>query len=143
VIYRKVLPITIFCVSVLVSCGEEKTPSRDHIPLIKESIARLQKGVIDRNPAALDSLMSVDILKYKQSSDSLLKFIHGPNDEYGFNSFSQADIVYTDEIAKVECLLKGSDTAILRPITLTFVYDHDMWLLSRFEIDTTRGEDSL
>lgn len=141
--WHKILAILLLSVLALITCGKEKTPSRDHIPLIKESIARLQQSVLDKSPAAIDSLLSVEILKYHQSSDSLLKFIYGPDGDFAFKSFGQADIVYTDEFAQVECFVQDSTANANRPIVLSFVFDLDLWLLSRFETDSARFTDSL
>ena len=135
---RTKISILILSASVfLISCGEEKTPSRDHIPLIKERIGRLQQALLDKNQAAIDSLLSVSVLKYEQSSDSLLKFIFGAEGGFGFNSFGEVVIVYTDEYAKVECFVTDSTGLKDRPILFDFKYEHDQWLLSRFSIDTT------
>lgn len=121
---------------VLSSCGEKKTPSRDHIPIIKERLTKLQEGVKNQNTAAIDSLLSVDILKKNQSSDSLLSFVFGPNRDFAFESFGQPVIIYTDEVAQVECFVMDSTHQTNRPVVLKFVYVSDQWLLNGFETNT-------
>lgn len=129
--------ILLFAAFFLSSCGGERTPSRDHIPFIKERLSRLQEGVKNQNTAAIDSLLSVDILKKNQSSDSLLGLVYGPGRAFAFESFGQPVIVYTDEVAQVECFVMDSTHQTNRPLVLKFVYSSDLWLLSGFEIDTT------
>jgi len=119
----------------LVFCSNEKTPSRDHIPLIKEKLSRLQEGVRNQNAGAIDSLLSVDILKNQQNSDSILSFVYGPGRLFIFESFGQPVIIYTDKVAKVECYIMDSTHQTNRPIILTFDNSSDQWLLNRFEID--------
>ena len=46
-----VAAVVIVC---LMGCAEQSTPSRDHIPLIKEKLSFLQNGVLAKNPAAID-----------------------------------------------------------------------------------------
>ncbi len=133
--FQIVGPFIFLSAIMLVTCGEKKTPSRDYIPLIKESLSRLQEGVRNQNAGAIDSLLSVDILKYQQSSDSLLNFVYGPARLFTFESFGQPVIIYTDEVAKVECYAMDSTHQTNRPIVLTFIHSSDQWLLSRFEID--------
>ncbi len=124
-----------FTAIMLVSCGGEKTPSRDHIPLIKEALSKLQEGVRNHNAMAIDSILSVDILKNQQSSDSLLSFVYEPESHFVFESFGKPVIIYTDQVAQVECYIMDSTHQSHRPIILSFVYSSDLWLLSRFEID--------
>ena len=73
---RSILYILIVLASLaLLAAGcSEETPSRDHIPLIKERVYLLQQAVKEKNRAAIDSLMSSEILSYRQGSDSLLRF---------------------------------------------------------------------
>ena len=85
------------CVAVLLlsaGCGEE-TPSRDHIPALKEKVFLLQQAVKGKNRAAIDSLMSPEILSFRQDSDSLLRFVFGPEERFAFRRFGKCDIFYT------------------------------------------------
>ena len=117
----------------LPGCAEQSTPSRDHIPLIKAKLSYLQNGVLTRNPAVIDSVLSVKILDIGQSSDSLLKFVYGVDNSFAFEVFGEPVIIYTDKVAMIECYLMDSTRTKNRPMTLLFSYDNEIWLLSRFE----------
>jgi hypothetical protein len=111
----------------------EKTPSRDHIPLLKERIYSLQEAVKDRNRPAMDSLLSPEILSIDQSSDSLLRFVYGADGQFPFERFGDCEIIYTNNIAHIDCFVMDSTNRTDRPIAFTFTYKHDLWLLKRFE----------
>ena len=116
-----------------VSC-KEKTVSRDHYPHIKAQVFVLQEAVLERNRAAIDSVLSVRILDNDQNSDSLLAFVYGPHGDYPFRAFADARIVYTDDKARVDCAI--TDTAGVSDRSITFTYelqDDTLWLLKRFE----------
>jgi hypothetical protein len=133
--------LTIVLLAIIFGCGKEKTPSRDQIPLIKQRISQLQEGVLQKSQAAIDSLLSVEILKKNLSSDSLLKFVYGPIGEYPFQSFGQPEIVYTDQFARVESNLDDSLQRTERPVTFMFTNDDGRWLLIDFKTghsDTTK-----
>ena len=113
-------------------CSEE-TPSRDHIPLLKERVYLLQQAVKEKIHAAIDSLLSPKILSYQQGSDSLLSFVYGPDDRFVFERFGNCEILYTSDKARIDCFVMDSTGRTDRPIVLTFVHKHDLWLLKRFE----------
>ena len=126
---------TIVCammVVVLAGCAE-KTPTRDHIPLLRQKIYDLQQAVKSGNPATVDSLLSVRIISHGQSSDSLLKFIYGAGGDFEFERFGNYDITYTNDKARIDCFVMDSASLTDRPITLFLAYEHDMWLLTSFE----------
>ena len=116
-----------------VGCGKERAPSRDYIPELQALLNELQIGVKDKNRAALDSLLSVKILAIKQGSDSLLKYVYGPEGRFEFQRFGDAAIYYTDDLARIDAYVMDSVSSLDRPITLTFVHEHGRWLLKRFE----------
>jgi len=126
--------VTAVMFTCLFGCAEKTTPSRDHIPLIKEKLSYLQSGVLSQNPAVIDSVLSVKILDIGQSSDSLLKFIYGADNSFAFEVFGEPVIIYTDKVAMIECYLMDSTRTKNRPITLLFSYENEIWLLSRFEV---------
>ena len=118
----------------LLSAGcNEKTPSRDHIPVLKEKVYTLQEAVKAQNRAAIDSILSPEILSIGQSSDSLLRFVYSPDDQFAFERFGDCEIVYTSDKARIDCFMMDSTAQTNRPIVFTFVYKHDLWLLKRFE----------
>lgn len=113
-------------------CSEE-TPSRDHIPLLKERVYLLQQAVKEKNRAAIDSLLSPKILSHRQGSDSLLHFVYGPDDRFAFERFGNCEIIYTSDKARIDCFVMDSMGRKDRPIVFTFVHKHEFWLLKRFE----------
>ena len=125
--------VTAVMLSGLLGCAEKRTPSRDHIPLIKEKLSYLQNGVRTRNRAVIDSVLSVKILDIGQSSDSLLKFVYDTDNSFAFEIFGEPVIIYTDKVAMIECYLMDSTRTKNRPVTLLFSYDNEIWLLSKFE----------
>ncbi len=114
------------------SCSE-KTPSRDHIPILKQRLYLLQQAVKKKDRAAVDSLLSPKILSYQQNSDSLLRFVYGPDGLFAFAQFSNCEIRYTGGKARVDCFVVDSTGRTDRPIVFTFVHEHNLWLLKRFE----------
>ncbi len=137
--HLSIIPIILF-VGIISSCGKEKTPSRDHIPLIKAQLTRLQEGVRNRSAASIDSVLSVNILKNGLSSDSLLKFVYGAEGLGDFESFGQPVIIYTEEVAKVEAYIMDSTKQTNRPVIFTLIFDDDQWLLTKFEADTAQRD---
>ena len=132
---RIILHIIIVLVSLaLLAAGcSQETPSRDHIPLLKERVYLLQQAVKEKNRATIDSLLSPKILSYRQDSDSLLRFVYGPDGRFPFERFGNCEIVYTSDKARIDCFVMDSTGHTDRPIVFTFVHKHDLWLLKRFE----------
>lgn len=131
---RWIVKLTVVASSVilsLVSCGEE-TPSRDHIPVIKAQLFALQEAVKDYDHARIDSLLSVKILDNDQSSDSLLHFVYGPNNQFAFQVFGGARIFYTHRHGVIDCYVMDSSRSQNRPIRLEYILDGENWLLYRF-----------
>ena len=141
---RIILHVLVVLVSLaLLAAGcNEKTPSRDHIPLLKERVYLLQQAVKGKNHAAIDSLLSPKILSYRQGSDSLLSFVYGPDDRFAFERFGNCEIIYTSDKARIDCFVMDGTGRKDRPIVFTFVHKHELWLLKRFEEGQT-AEDSL
>ena len=126
--------IIIMILSLLVLCGcKEEPPDRDHIPLLKQSLYALQEAVKSRNRAAVDSLLSVSILSHEQNSDSLLSYVYGPDRDFAFVQLALGEIVYDRDKARIDCFMVDTTGRKDRPLELTLVYEHDMWLLKRFE----------
>ena len=115
-----------------VGCGQE-TPSRDHIPLLKQRVYQLQQAVKAKDRTALDSLLSPEILDHEQSSDSLLGFVYGPDDDFDFQQFGGCEYAYTNDKARINCFVTDNSGQKDRPVVFTFIYRHDLWLLKHFE----------
>ncbi len=110
-----------------------KSPDRNQIPVLRKRLFALQQAVQEQNRAALDSLLSVQILARKQSSDSLLNFVYGADGAFAFRQFELGEIIYTDNKARIDCYVMDTTGRRDRPIVLTLVNEHDMWLLKHFE----------
>lgn len=120
------------CLFLLVGC-ETEPPARNHIPILKKRLFSLQEAVKAQNRAAIDSLLSVQILAIDQNSDSLLRFTYGEDGSFAFRQFATGGIIYTNETARIDCFIMDSTQTRDRPMILTFVFEHDQWLLKRFE----------
>lgn len=121
----------------LAGCGGGKLPSRDHIPVINQQVARLEAGIREQNSALIDSLMSVEVLQKQLSADSLLSFAWGPSRSFAFDRLADCEVFLSREFAIVECHL--TDTAGVQggPIKLVWEpIDDTLWLLSGFEEGT-------
>ncbi|RKX28806.1 MAG: hypothetical protein DRP47_03395 [Candidatus Zixiibacteriota bacterium] len=116
----------------IAGCSKE-TPSRDHIPVLKEQVFQLQEAIKNHSRAAIDSLLSPDILSAGQNSDSLLNFCWGYENDFPFERLGDCEIAYTDKHAIADCFVMDSTNMKDRPVRLIFIYQHDLWLLKRFE----------
>lgn len=122
-------------ISILIisSCGEP-VPKRNHIPVLKKNLYNLQVAVENKDRFAIDSLLSPKIFDNNQSSDSLLNFVYGGNDLFLFKQFGNAEIVYTIERAQITCFIMDSTVQSDRPFIINYIYEHDLWLVTSFEI---------
>ncbi len=112
-------------------CGEKKI-NRDYIPMLKGNLYKLQMAVKDKNISQIDSLLSVKVLSKKQSSDSLLRFVYGGDNSFDFVQFGNAEIVYTNKKARIDCYIMDSTSSNDRPVVFFLEYDHDLWLFTSF-----------
>ncbi|RME21022.1 MAG: hypothetical protein D6800_12550 [Candidatus Zixiibacteriota bacterium] len=78
-------------------------------------------------------MLSVKALSLHLSSDSLLRFVYGPDGDFPFVQFGDASYLYTNDKARIDAFVMDSTRGRDRPITFTFVHEHDLWLLKRFE----------
>lgn len=133
--------ILVICQFMLISsCSEKKLPARAEIPLIKVAISRIEGAVRDRNQAALDSLMSIQMLERNLTSDSLISFVWGQIPIQRFARFSDCDIRFTNANAQCNCLITDDIGASNGGIQLQFSYEDKRWLLFQFsysDIDST------
>ena len=116
----------------LVSCGSDELPSREQIPVLRERLFSLQRGVSAHNHAAVDSLLSIDILDVHQSSDSLFSFIYGPSGDFAFRQFGEYTIFFSNELAIIDCFVMDSTENRGRPLRLIYKLDDGVWLLKEF-----------
>jgi hypothetical protein len=130
--------ILFVAVILCIGCGKEKTPPRDQIPVLRERVFELQQAVKDQNNRAIDSLLSIKIQSHQQTSDSLLNLVYGPRRDFAFTQFGACQYNYTHKKALVECYIMDSTSQRNRPILFSWVHEHDMWLLKRFEADSLK-----
>ena len=123
-------------IAIIVGCGGEETPSRDYYPVLNRLVYELQVAVADSNRAAIDSLMSADILDKNLSSDSLISFAYGTQGDYDFQAFGNCVIVHTDERAQIDCYVMDTTMRNERPIRFIFERDDTLWLLTDFKTPT-------
>lgn len=124
----------VLAVSAVLSWGcmtEPEPPSREQIPLLRQQLFRLQEAVRLRNGAAIDSLLSVEILNEGLSRDSLLRFVYGAADTIPFVRIANYQIVFDNNRARIDCELVDSASQN-RPIVLTWLLADSTWLLKRF-----------
>ncbi len=135
---RLLITTALLAVTLSVGCGKERTPPRDQIPILKERVFELQEAVKQKNRAAIDSLLSIKIATHNQTSDSLINLVYGPQGDFAFTQFGACQYNYTHKKALVECYVMDSASQRSRPILFSWVYEHDMWLLKRFEADSLK-----
>jgi hypothetical protein len=127
------LLVLLGCLLLLVSACDEEPPKRKHIDVLRNKLRSLEKAVVAKNRAAIDSLLSVQILEEEQSSDSLLTFVYGRDRDFPFAGFSLIEMFYTGDKARIDVEIVDSTGQIRRPAILTLVYEHDRWLFKKFE----------
>ena len=121
-------------VSIFGGCDKEKLPSRDHIPILKQNLYALEQAINARNRAAVDSLLSVEILDVGQDSDSLLRLVYGPTDDFPFYRLGNYDIFYDNNIAVINCYIMDSTEQTDRPLRLQYKHKEELWLIKEFRV---------
>jgi len=121
-----------FVALIAAGCGGEKLPSRDEIPKIREKLYSLEQGILKRDRAGLDSLLSVDILDFKESSDSLLRFVYGADSLFPFRKLGDYTIFFNKKMAVIDCFIMDSTSREDRPLRLIYKLQHNIWLLTEF-----------
>ena len=129
----KYFVVTAMVTSVLLTSCADKKPPRAHIPKLKKQVFELQEAIKSQDRAKLDSLLSTRILDHEQNSDSLIQFCFDGFNNFAFSRLGDCEIVYTNDQALARCFIMDSTSSHDRPIDLSFVYEHDLWLLTFFE----------
>jgi hypothetical protein len=119
-------------VALLAGGCKEKTPDREYFPIIKEQIVKLQNAVKTRNRAPLEALLTPDYAA-AGGADSVVQFSFGAEPGFSFAQFGKAEILYTNEKARVDCVVMDSLGHELRPATLTLEHVGNAWLLKHIE----------
>ena len=137
----RLILILVGIVSIFGGCDKEKLPSRDNIPILKQNLYALEQAINTRNRAAIDSLLSVEVLDVGQDSDSLLRFVYGPTDDFPFYRLGNYNIFYDNDIAVINCYIMDSTEQTDRPLRLQYQYDEGLWLLKEFRVGDTDTTD--
>lgn len=125
--------------AILLSCGEPSLPSRDQIPAIKAQLSKVEAGVRGESNASLDSLMSVEMLEQKLTSDSLIAFVWNQlGVDHTFTRFIDCDIAYTAKVSQCNCELVNETGARSGTIKLTFNYQDSTWLVKSFGLGESK-----
>lgn len=118
-------------VMVIAAAGcREKSPSRDYIPIIKQRIYVVQEAIKSRGKNAIDSLLTTEYAA-SGGADSLVQFANGSEPGFVFARFANTEIYYTNDKARVDCIIVGENGLRLRSATLTFEHFKDQWLLKQ------------
>ena len=117
--------------TIIVGAGcREKSPSRDYIPVIKQRIYVVQEAIKSRGKNAIDSLLTEDFAA-SGGADSLVQFANGADPNFAFARFANTEIFYTNDKARVDCVIMGENGLRLRSATLTFERHKEQWLLKQ------------
>lgn len=126
-------PTYLVCIAAILCAGpgcREKSPSRDYIPIIKQRIYAVQEAIKSRGKNAIDSLLTSDYAA-GGGADSLVQFANGSDPTFAFGRFAHTEIYYTNDKARVDCVIVGQDNRNLRSATLTFERRKENWLLKQ------------
>jgi len=124
----------VFLMSLVLSCGREKNPPRDEIPVIKDALGHFEIAVRAKNMAAMDSLMSPEAKKLGYSPQSILLMVYPDSTESTFYSFGSRSFAYVKDKAAVDCFILTDSTDNGRPIAITLVKSQNKWLIKRFDL---------
>lgn len=127
-------------IAVLLSGCGENAPSRDHFPVLKDQLYKLQVAVVEQNITAIDSLITPEAIRAERNADSLISFVNGASGDFVFARFGDYDIVYTNELGLISCYVMDSTGSRNRPIRLIYHYDNHEWRLDSFEIGSPEAE---
>jgi hypothetical protein len=115
-------------------CGREKLPSREEIPILREKLFALQTAVLQRNPSAIDSLASAQMLDKGESADSLLSLVYGPQGDFRFKEFGDYSIFFGNKVAVISCKIIDSAANVSYPVKFTYKKYDKVWLLNSFKV---------
>jgi hypothetical protein len=130
---KTLLSVIVTGAVLLGGCGGDELPSRDQIPILRQRVYALEESVRTRNRAALDSLLSVDILDAHENCDSLLSFVYGADGRFPFAKFGDYTIFFSKDIGVVDCFVMDSTENRDRPLRLMYKLDGKLWLLTEFK----------
>lgn len=127
--------ITILTVMILIQACAEKVPSRDEIPLIKGLLGKFQTAIMEKNRAAIDSLMYFEAVELGYSSQKILEDVYGVDNDRQFYGFGGKEIIYVDDKGSVKCTLVADTTkGEGLPAEITIIKKGNSWLVKRFDL---------
>ena len=131
---RRTLFVTLAAALMLGAAGcKQKNPPRDQIPVLRERLAKVQETIKLRDVAQVDSLLSDQLRGDAHRIDSLYRFVYGADGSFPFYRFTNYEIVYNHDKARIDCELADSVGEKTLPVTLTFIYERSQWRLKRWE----------
>ena len=132
--FNQLMAASVFCLSIILFGGcAEKEPSRDEIPLIKNTLARFEKAVKDKNAAAIDSLIIVDDNEGYNSS-KVMKDVYSVSSDDSILAFGKREFFYTQDKAVVNCFIMADSADSGRPFEITLVKKAKRWYIKRFDL---------
>jgi hypothetical protein len=132
---ERVKPYGIFALALgvtLIAGCKERSPDRELFPQIKVQVVKLQDAVKQRDRGPLEALLTKEYAA-AGGADSVVQFSFGAGPDFHFAQYGKAVILYTDQKARVDCVVMDSLGHELRPATLTFEHAKETWLLKRIE----------
>jgi hypothetical protein len=109
---------------------EDELPSRDLIPVIKNRIYLVQEAIKVKIKYGIDTLLTSDYAE-ENGADSLVQFAYGTDPTFEFDRFASTEIYFTNDKARVDCIITGKDNRVLKSATLTFERKKTRWLLKK------------
>jgi len=119
---------------IILTCGKDEGPSRDEIPLIKNTLAQLEDAVKNHNALKIDSLISPEALGLGYSPEQILADIYPDSSKASFLSFGDRNFLYVEDKALVNCLIISDTTDPGRPVEITLAKNEGVWLIKKFDL---------
>lgn len=120
-----------FLLLVSAGCERKRQVSEEEIPYIKNSIVALENVIKAHNAILLDSILSSDAAAAGTTPEGLLKFVYTDSLRQ-FVGFTDKEIVFRGDAARVDCYLTGAD-GYRRPVTITLRKEGGVWLIKKLE----------
>jgi len=127
--------------SIFLAGCQEETPSRDEIPHIKDLIGSFETALKDRNTAAIDSLLSAQILEENLNSSIIIEKIYERTEEDSLYSLGSREFFYIKDRAVVNAnVISSSTDSTGPPVEITLMKSGDQWLIKNIEFDKEQLE---
>ncbi len=133
---KRLIPISILIaalIAALVGCEFKKNISREEIPIIKQSIGKMETAIRADDDAGLDSLLSGEAAESGTTARSILDFVYhaGENDTLTeFVGFGDKQIFFRGDAARVDASISGPDGPVA-DVTITLKKEDDIWRIKQ------------